>query len=155
NNYFRYFYLGSRRIDLYYTYDRSDLIMSITNSWSGIVGMDFGNDGLHIAMKPVVHAYEKLREVLADIPVINFFVYSAVYIWGLVILAAYLIRKRRTDLLVMIAPVLFTVLTYVVGPTNGDYARYIYVLIVALPLVFTCCLTEVKKGEGNESTQSV
>lgn len=135
-NYYRYLYPGGRRIDLEYGTEQSYTMMGMTNENSGEAATDFGTSGFCMVMRPVMEKYEYLRDLIADIPILNIVLYSATYLWGFILLIMYSIRVKSTDIIPALVPMIFVVLTYFVGATNGEYPRYIYYMIVILPLLF-------------------
>ncbi|MBO4899411.1 MAG: hypothetical protein J5509_03910 [Lachnospiraceae bacterium] len=136
SNYYRYLYPGGKRIDLEYGTEQSYTMMELTNAYSGQAMTDFGTSGFCKMMKPVMEGYEYIRDFIADIPILNIVLYSATYLWGFILLIMYSIRVKSMDIIPALVPMIFVVLTYFVGATNGEYPRYIYYMIVVMPLLF-------------------
>lgn len=143
NNYYYYVYPGGR-LAYNYTYSWSEECMNRTNKATETVGMN-----LHYPIKLTRwrNAYETLRETVFSLPVLNLFRCTAIYIWLLLILIFYLLWKRNIDtLLVAVLPLLASAGIMFLGPCNGYYFRYAYMIAVALPAAIIFGLVSSKSG---------
>ena len=143
NNYYAYIYPGGK-LAYNYSYSWSETCMEKANIRSEKVGMD-----IHYPVKLTRwrNAYETLREMVFSLPVLNLFICTAIYIWLLLIFTFYLLWKRNIDtLLVAVLPLLASAGIMFLGPCNGYYFRYAYMIAVALPAAIIFGLVSSKSG---------
>ena len=130
NNYYNYVYPG-KASTLNYSYEWSETCMEETNALSESVGLD-----LHYPtfLKHARNEYENLREAVFNLPVLNAFKCTAVYVWILLFLTAFLLWKKNTTVLtIAVLPMLESLGIALLGPCNGEYFRYAYIITVLLP----------------------
>ena len=70
-----------------------------------------------------------------SLPLLRSFHVSAFFVWLLFLYETYCITKRNQDAFLIGIPMLIQVLIFLTGPTNGNYARYIFMLKACLPVV--------------------
>ena len=98
-----------------------------------------------VNLKRLRNCYEALREGIFNLPVLEAFKCVALYIWLLLIFAFYLFRRQKIDILCWgIVPLLSSVGIAFLGPCNGYYFRYVYMITVALPAVLLLGLIDKK-----------
>ncbi len=133
NNYFYYFYPGSKLADNY-SYEYSGKRMKAVNGYLENVGMD-----IHYleATKEWQTTYEKVREKFFEIPFFSIFKCAALYVWIMVFFVFYFLWSKKYVALHLVLPLLFSLCIALLGPRNGDYFRYVYVIAVGLPAVVT------------------
>lgn len=145
NNYYNYFYPG-RRVTGVYSYSWSETCMENVNEAMEKGGLSLGlryPDQLKAAREN----YEALRENAFKSPLLTLLNSTATYVWGLILLAVYHIKKRNREGLALTIPLLVFLCFYLMGPVNGDYFRYLYGVSVAVPVVFFLSL---HLAEGDE-----
>jgi len=143
NNYYYYVYPGEK-LAYSYTYSWSEHCMKNTNKSAETVGMNLYHP---VKLARWRNAYETLREMVFSLPALNLFRCTAIYIWLLLILTFYLLWKRNIDtLLVAVLPLLASAGIMFLGPCNGYYFRYAYMIAVALPAAIIFGLVSSKSG---------
>lgn len=136
NNYYNYFYPGSKLVILY-SYDWSSShaglqdLKRLPNQSNGTLDLSHP-EGLH----ELRQGYETLRESLFELPLLSLLKSAATYVWGLILLVFYHIKRRGLPSLALTLPLVLLVGVCLLGPCNGDYFRYLYGVSVALPAVF-------------------
>lgn len=131
NNYYLYFYpkyTGS----LLTNYGFASGEMFLANKNCAEINLD-----LHFptALNGIRNWYEKTREWIFSLPLLRSFHVSAFFVWGLFLYETYCITKRNRDAFLIGIPMLIQVLIFLTGPTNGNYARYIFMLKACLPVI--------------------
>ena len=91
--------------------------------------------------------YESLRESIFSLPLLSMTRSAAIYVWGLILLVFYHIKRRSKLGLVLTVPLLLLLGVCLLGPCNGDYFRYLYGVSVALPVVFFLSMWLSNKDE--------
>ena len=67
---------------------------------------------------------------------------SASYVWVMVVVAVYLLRRRDVRSLALWVPVWGVLAVCLIGPCNGaTYMRYLYPAILAIPFVVAVTCT--------------
>lgn len=134
NNYFYYFYPG-KAAAYTYSFRYSEYLMDDrinSDRYLQEMGMDIHYpdflDGPRLM-------YESLREHIFSLPVLNLFKCSAAFVWVIMLLACYLLRRGKWNLLAVTTPMLLCILVCIVSPCNGDYFRYLYSVVYCLPAV--------------------
>ncbi len=140
NNYYYYFYPGPRMAG-YYNYDYSDSIMDIANDRFGVLGMKFECPNVFSEWR---NMYEKLREGIANIPVISTLISSATYSWILILLVFYCLKEKNNKALAITIPLCVQLLISLAGPCNGWYFRYVYPIAICLPVVIFLSIHFIK-----------
>lgn len=132
NNYYYYLYPG-KRLAANYSYEWSKENMDKTNTSIKQVGINLHYPNI---LNPYRNIYECVRERVFNLPVLNLFKSTAFYIWLFFVFVCYMIRKRNVDFcLVMIFPLILSIGVLFLGPCNGYYFRYAYIITVILPAV--------------------
>lgn len=92
----------------------------------------------------IITAFSGLREKLLSFPFFNLVLIAATYFWWLCIILAFVVRWRCKDgFVLMLLPICIALLPFL-GPTNGDYGRYTYPLMVCLPFLSFAALYFVR-----------
>ncbi|MBQ4271951.1 MAG: hypothetical protein II718_09005 [Clostridiales bacterium] len=131
NNYYQYFYPGTVRY-MIYTFAHSEARIDETNEWLEPIDKSFSYpESLDRARK----AYDYFDAGYREFPLVSFFVTPAVYVWCVIILFCYVIRKRNRQSVVLMTLPLLVFLICLVGPCNGYYGRYAFPVVTALPLL--------------------
>jgi len=131
NNYYQYFYPGTVRYFVY-TYNHSKNRIEETNGYLEPIGKSFSYpESTDRARK--IHDY--FDAGYREFPLVSFFVTPAVYVWCVIILFCYVIRKRNRQSVVLMTLPLLVFLICLVGPCNGYYGRYAFPVVTAIPLL--------------------
>ena len=141
NNYYYYLYPG-KRLAANYSYAWSKENMDKTNASIKQVGMN-----LHYpnTLNSCRNIYEWMREGVFNLPVLNLFKCTAFYIWLFLAFMCYMIRKRDVNFcLVMLFPLILSIGVLFLGPCNGYYFRYAYIITVILPAIIPLGLISSK-----------
>lgn len=85
---------------------------------------------------------ESLREAFFQLPVLSVCNLSAAYVWTLLLLFLYNIRKGNRNGLLTTVPLLTVFLICMAGPTYGWYFRYLYSMVMCLPAAVFLSLSE-------------
>lgn len=143
-NYNLYFYPTEQTMFVY-NYRWSDVCMDSINSKMTSIGISFSIN-------------EKTRKVREEVDYIDDMMLKyypsklvgipALYLGLLLISWGYAKDKSNLSIKVMEAFVFLKYLFYLVGPTNADYSRYMFPIVLALPLLLSVLLFDNKKGEG-------
>ncbi|MBR6484542.1 MAG: hypothetical protein IKT14_05940 [Clostridiales bacterium] len=131
NNYYQYFYPGTVRY-MIYSYAHSEARIDETNEWLEPIGKSFDSPE---ATDRIRKAYDYFDAGYREFPVVSFFVTPAVYVWCIIILLCYVIRKRNRQSVVLMTLPLLVFLICLVGPCNGYYGRYAFPVVTAIPLL--------------------
>lgn len=146
NNYYNYFYPG-RVLSAPYTYAWSIHCIGFLDSKAmRVAGMriDISHPS---ALDGARQGYESLRESIFSLPLLSMTRSAAIYVWGLILLVFYHIKRRSKLGLVLTVPLLLLLGVCLLGPCNGDYFRYLYGVSVALPVVFFLSMWLSNKDE--------
>lgn len=130
NKNFYYFYFGNRYAS-YYPYSYSREMMKIGNDKLQNVGMD-----IHYPTKIewIRGIHEGIRESVYEIPVLNIFKCTALYVWILIFLFFYFLWSKKYLVICIWIPLILCLGVAFLAPPNGDYFRYAYVIVVCLPV---------------------
>lgn len=145
NNYYYYFYPGTRLADNY-TYQYSLEKMEIANRRCEKLQTDFRHPD---ELDNYRNKYEQIRENIWSMPVLSFLLLPATYSWALIVLLFYCIYKRNRYAICMTIPMLIQLLICLAGPCNGYYFRYLYPVAVCLPMVMLNCLYLINRKQSN------
>ncbi len=153
NNYYNYFYPGATLAGSY-GYSWSENRMEDLNNIEDLkkLGCSF-----HYP-KTLDHArmaYEALRECIFELPVFSLLRNTAVYVWLLVLLVFYCIKRKIYKGLALTTPLILTLGVCILAPCNGEYFRYFYSVSVCLPIVFLQCLYLCKCPSGRLESEPV
>ncbi len=134
NNYYNYFYPGHALANVY-DYNWSEDVMEQVDDGMAKVGIQMD---LHhpAALAPWRQGYETLREKTFGLPVLSILKSSAAYVWALILLVFYSIKRRNAYAFALLLPLLFILGVCLLGPVNGTYFRYLYGISISLPAVF-------------------
>lgn len=149
NNYYNYFYPGTKLADNY-SYSMSQDYIKKNNNQENLqnIGVVFYYPEI---LDEARTKYEKLRESIFELPVISLLRSPAAYVWTLMLLVFYLIKGRNYKGLALTMPLLLSVGICFLGPRNGNYFRYLYGVSVCLPIVFFLCLYLCKTSETSKN----
>lgn len=133
NNYYNYFYPGNVLAEAY-TYNWSRICMQdiVADENLKKIDMNLHYSDIQIRLQTV---YETLRERIFSFPVIGLFICPAAFVWILFIWLCYLIWLKYWRMAGASVPLLFSLLIALLGPCNGEYFRYLYGIMVCLPVV--------------------
>lgn len=126
NNLYGYFYPNGYTTEIQ-DYGTSLKYMEESNEHQGL------NLGYPKALSGLRERMEYLREMLFQMPVLSVFNLAASYIWVLLLLLFYGIRKADRKFLLLLVPLLAVFLICMAGPTYGWYFRYMYSIVMCLP----------------------
>ena len=139
NNYYQYLYpypnLYPNRAFKFkkYTYRYSARWMRATNKKIGALGMSFSYPEKTNRIRGIVDAV--MRKIDA-VPGFSFIMTPAVYVWTIIMLFFFGIRKSNTACLALLILPLTILLMCMLSPCNGFYVRYLYPIIVIIPFLF-------------------
>lgn len=146
NNLYGYFYPDGYTTEMQ-DYEGSLKYMKISNEHQDL------NLGYPEKLSSWRERMESLREAIFQLPVLSVFNLSASYIWVLLLLLFYVMRKRSRNGFLMIVPLLVIFLICMAGPTYGWYFRYLYSMVMCLPAAVLLCLAESRGGSLREETE--
>ena len=140
NNYYLYFYPKNTG-SLLTNFGFASGEMFLANKNCAEINLD-----LHFptALNGIRNWYEKTREWIFSLPLLRSFHVSAFFVWGLFLYETYCITKRNRDAFLIGIPMLIQVLIFLTGPTNGNYARYIFMLKACLPVIIIFGLSMIR-----------
>jgi len=137
NNYYQYFYPGSR-IEKLYSYEHSTECMDWVNT-------DLQTSYAYPqALDSLRTNFEALRESVFALPVLRLLKTPAVYTWIALLLLCYSIANGCFQGFLFCLPMVTHILVMIAGPTNGYYGRYEHPMFVYLPMVAVMTLMIVK-----------
>ncbi len=142
NNYYGYFYPSEKSVWIYDTASSVEMMHREENT----LYFDFepASGSLVDGCNAAVNLY---RCAVQRIPLVSLTMNSASYVWLLVLLSAYLVRRRRMQGFSLLLPLWGVVAVCLIGPCNGaTYMRYLYPVIVALPFAMALVLRPVPVG---------
>ncbi len=142
NNYYYYFYPGRKMAD-YWSYLSSEQNIESANDRCKKLGTDFGHPKV---LKRMRDTYEQLREGIARLPIVSLLISTATYSWLLILLMFYCIRMTNREALGIIIPLCVQLLVCLAGPLNGWHFRYMYPIVVSLPIAFLISINLVKNS---------
>lgn len=134
NNYFYYVYPGEKPADLY-SYEYSLRVMEArigTDKYLQTIDMSIRHPQ---ELDEARALFESLRESIFSLPVLNLLRCPAAFVWVFILLICYLMKNKRWSLLAVMAPVFFSLLVCFASPCNGIYFRYLYCVVLCLPIV--------------------
>jgi len=135
NNYYSYFYWGNR------PFDNSSYAFSMTQA----VTFTFANENIGLSIEypdnETLHNmrlfYDKEFHVLRYFPIISIFMTPAFYSWSIIVLWLECIRnKYKQGAFILLVPTII-LLICIVSPVHAYYARYMYPIIMMLPMVWS------------------
>ena len=131
HNYYLYAYPGSRPMELY-RYSGSEKLFDLVNGYLEPVGVRFAYPAL---WKELRYRIDTFRKTLSECPPVNLLMNTAMYVWTILFLLFYAWRRHCRDALVLLAVPAVTLLVLFTGPCNGNYSRYIYPIVMSMPLL--------------------
>lgn len=141
NNYYRYFYPGPTVLSSNSS-AWSEECMALTNRTIAPLGMQFSYPE---QLRGIRTGYELLRDSLDKMPVFNILVNPAAYVWLVIFILFYGIRKKSIKILAFISIPCFTLLMRLLGPCNGQYCRYMYPIMAIVPFMIPMALFLAEK----------
>lgn len=141
NNYYRYFYPGPTVLSSNSS-AWSEECMTLTNGTIAPLGMQFSYPE---QLREIRTGYELFRDSFDKMPIFNFLVNPAVYVWIILVFLFYSIRKKSTGMAAFMMIPCFTLLMRLLGPCNGQYCRYLYPIMVIMPFVMPMALFLAEK----------
>ena len=141
NNYYRYFYPGPTVLSSNSS-AWSEECMALTNRTIAPLGMQFSYPE---QLRGIRTGYELLRDSLDKMPVFNILVNPAAYVWLVIFILFYGIRKKSVKILAFISIPCFTLLMRLLGPCNGQYCRYMYPIMAIVPFMIPMALFLAEK----------
>lgn len=131
NNYYNYFYPGEELAQAY-TYEQSAVFMTYVNDALDEIGMS-----IHYPQwsHKYQQMYETLRERVFELPVLSVFKSSALYVWALIFWFFYLVKNKRTKLVLPAIPLFLSLGVALIASRNGEYFRYLYGIAFSLPVI--------------------
>lgn len=129
NNYYQFFTLDN--VSIYrYSYEWSSRCMDYTNDKIIALGQTFSYPERTSTLRKLVDDFYK---VVGVFPPVSLLLTPAVYIWLLIVMLFYGIRKKSYSAITIISPALAVFLVCITGPENGYYGRYSFPLVVMMP----------------------
>ena len=116
--------------------------MTLTNGTIAPLGMQFSYPE---QLREIRTGYELFRDSFDKMPIFNFLVNPAVYVWIILVFLFYSIRKKSTGMAAFMMIPCFTLLMRLLGPCNGQYCRYLYPIMVIMPFVMPMALFLAEK----------
>lgn len=129
NTTYGYFYPNTSNWYVYHEYDKR-LIKS---------GIDYHYNNLEVP-RDILTSY---AVSFPYIPIIGSLVNIGFVVWTYIFLLAYLISEKKKRLIPLLLPAFILLLTCVVGPVN-TYFRYMFPIVISLPLIIGLLLGESK-----------
>lgn len=131
NNYYRYFYPGAIPLSINNS-DWSEECMKLTNETMAPLGLEFSYPE---RLREIRTNYEFLRSKLDGLPIYNMLVNPALYVWVIMLCVFYGLKKGNLKVLALLMVPCCMILIRLAGPCNGQYCRYMYPLMVAMPYI--------------------
>ncbi len=141
NNYYEYVYPSTAKPNQY-TYRWSNQVMKKTNSILEPIGVEFSHPAKFDGIR---HINDAVFREIKNVPVISLIMTPACYVWVILLILFYSIKTKARKLISLIALPFFTVLVCFLGPTNGSYTRYLFPIIVAMPLLIPMAIALTKQ----------
>lgn len=114
-----------------YNYGWSEQCMDTANRLLEPLGISFSYPDSLDGYREV---YQIVRNSGDRLPLISMFMKPALYVWTVAFLVICGLRYRSRNVLAIAAVPVFMILICFLGPCNGVYARYLYPIMMALPL---------------------
>ena len=137
NNYYGYFYPSARDAWVYSTARSAEIMAKPDN----LKYFDF-----HPVDSNVVrwcdHLINLYRVAVQRIPFISLTMSSATYVWIMIAVVVYLLRRHSWRALAIWVPLLGVLAVCLIGPCNGStYMRYLYPVIACMPFAIGATVT--------------
>lgn len=107
------------------------------------LGSSHGNSYM-LRSESIYRGFVKIRKLIHSLPFFNLPMLGASYTWIILIFLAYAAHHGSKEAVTMLILPLCLILLPFLGPTNGDYGRYTYPLMMCLPFVCFAALRLVK-----------
>ena len=146
NNYYLYLYPGSRPMELY-RYSGSEKLFELVNGYLAPAGIRFSYPE---ALTQIRYRTDTLRKTVSECPPANLLMNTAVYVWGVLFLLFYALRRRRREAMVLLAVPFVMLLVLAAGPCNGNYSRYIYPIVMSMPVLISGVIYLCRHSAGTE-----
>lgn len=131
HNYYYYFYPGLMRF-YDFSYANSSYFMEVINKNMEPLGTDFHYPSRFDRAREL---YTTVRENYIFIPPFILLMLPAVYAWVLILLLFYgIYRKSPQALSILLVPLVLLCIC-LLGPCNGFYGRYLYPILLVLPIM--------------------
>lgn len=143
NNKYEYFYPNAP-IEKAFSFGWSEIRMDVSNQYCETVGTDFHYP---LQTKTLRELYETIRDSMLTIPLISGLLAAPFYLWISLILLAYSLKRKNRNALVLCVPILMIILINLAGPTNGNYFRYSYPIMICLPIIISSTLHVSKEQQ--------
>ena len=142
NNYYQYVYPYSSKPQ-YNSYHGAEGHMGNINWNLEVINM-------HLFFPPefdnLRNSYENTWYWLSTLPLIRGIWVTAYYIWASILYTAYCIYKHNKKALLIAVPMLIQIIMFFMGPTNGYYPRYIFILKACIPVIFLTGFSCIEKN---------
>lgn len=137
NNYYGYFYPSARDAWVYSTARSAEIMAKPDN----LKYFDF-----HPVDSKVVrwcdHLINLYRVAVQRVPFISLTMSSATYVWIMIAVVVYLLRRHSWRALAIWVPLLGVLAVCLIGPCNGStYMRYLYPVIACMPFAIGATVT--------------
>ena len=147
HNYYNFFYPEKTRMYHYY-YSYSELNINYVNQFLAPLGKSFSLPSWSAKLRKNID--QVWDGGLSEFPLFSFLMTAPVYFWGMILLVCWVIRRRcRTAVVLLVCPVLL-MLFLLVGPSSGDYGRYLLHIVCALPALFVMAISLVRHNSSQQ-----
>ena len=137
NNYYGYFYPSARDAWVYSTARSAEIMAKPDN----LKYFDFHPVDSK-AVRWCDHLINLYRVAVQRIPFISLTMSSATYVWIMIVVVVYLLRRHSWRALAIWIPLLGVLAVCLIGPCNGStYMRYLYPVIACMPFAIGATIT--------------
>ena len=137
NNYYGYFYPSARDAWVYSTARSAEIMAKPDN----LKYFDFHPVDSK-AVRWCDHLINLYRVAVQRIPFISLTMSSATYVWIMIAVVVYLLRRHSWRALAIWVPLLGVLAVCLIGPCNGStYMRYLYPVIACMPFAIGATIT--------------
>ena len=137
NNYYGYFYPSARDAWVYSTARSAEIMAKPDN----LKYFDFHPVDSK-AVRWCDHLINLYRVAVQRIPFISLPMSSATYVWIMIVVVVYLLRRHSWRALAIWIPLLGVLVVCLIGPCNGStYMRYLYPVIACMPFAIGATIT--------------
>lgn len=131
NNYYQYFY-PEHVTFRGYGYAWSEEKMKDINEQIQPLGYSFNYPGI---TKVLRDAADAMYEGTKTFPGMNLLMTSGIYSWVVIAIVAMGIRLKNRNILTLMGVPVMMFFICILGPCNGGYGRYVYPIVVSLPVL--------------------
>ena len=147
HHYYTYFYPGNTRMYHYY-YSYSELNINYLNQFLAPLGKSISLPSWSAKLRKNID--QVWDGGLSEFPLFSFMMTAPVYFWAVILLVGWVIRRRcRTAVTLLVCPVLL-MLFLLVGPTSGDYGRYLLHVVCGLPALFVMAISLIRRSSSQQ-----